>query len=278
MTRRPPSTGNRSPSARSVVMGSRLRRRASEPALRRHERRRSAGCNRISAPNAPPMWSGCACVTTKRRISRGDRPRDAIAACSRGSEPRRPASMTVMSSSRIAKAVAPISGTAKILSATSVRDERDNVEARELLTAFESGELDEERDRDDLALELLHELDRPRDSAAGGEQIIDDQDFRARFDRVLVHLERRRTVLEVVFDADHVGWELPKLAHRHEPDAEVVGDGGAEDEAPRLHADDDVDVARADALHEPVDSGLERIAVLEERRDVLEEDPRLGEV
>ena len=97
-------------------------------------------------------------------------------------------------------------------------------------------------------------------------------------DGVAVHLERGRAVLEVVLDADHVGRQLAKLAHGHEANTELVRDRRAEDEAARLHADDDVDVALPHPLHEPVDGRLERLAVLEERRDVLEQDARLGEV
>src|SRR6266550_3506117 len=101
-----------------------------------------------------------------------------------------------------------------------VLDERCDFVTRQFLAAFERGELDEERETDDLALELLHELDRAGHGPAGRKEIVDDEDARPGFDRVLVHLERRRAVLEVVLDAHHVARQLAELAHRDESDAE----------------------------------------------------------
>ena len=93
-----------------------------------------------------------------------------------------------------------------------------------------------------------------------------------------MHLERGRAVLEVVLDSNHVRGQLAELAHRDEPDPQLVRDRGGEDEAARFHADDRVDPAVADALQKPVDRGAERRSVLEKRGDVLEEDSWLGEI
>src|SRR2546427_13170182 len=79
-------------------------------------------------------------------------------------------------------------------SPTSVRDERDDVEAAQLLASFERAQLDEEREGDDLAFELLHELDRTGHGAAGRQEVVHDEDARAGLEGVLVHLERRRAV------------------------------------------------------------------------------------
>src|SRR5947208_3990532 len=159
-----------------------------------------------------------------------------------------------------------------------VLDQRCDFVTRELVAAFERGQLDQECETDDLALELFHELDGPGHRAPSCEEIVDDQDASARLDRVLVHLERRRTVFQVVLDADDIAGELSELAHWDKPDAELVGDRGREDKAPRLHADDGVDLLRADLREESVDRGRKRVPVLKERRNVLEEDARLGEV
>src|SRR2546425_1233148 len=126
-------------------------------------------------------------------MSRGDRPANLIHACRRESEPRIPASITVISSSRTTYTAAPISATRWTRSATSVFDKCRDVIAGELVAAFEGGKLDEEGEPDDLSLELFHELDRPRHRAARREKVVDDQDARAGFDRVLVHLEGRRS-------------------------------------------------------------------------------------
>src|SRR5258708_13094661 len=114
-------------------------------------------------------------------------------------------------------------------------DQGRDVVALQPVTAAEGLELDEERERDDLALELLHELDGPGDRASGREKVVDDEDLRARLHRVLVHLERRRAVLEVVLDAHDVRGELPELADRNEADAEGVRDRPPQHKAPPLH-------------------------------------------
>src|SRR5439155_19964814 len=94
----------------------------------------------------------------------------------------------------------------------------------------------------------------------------------------LVHLEGRRDVFEVVLNAHHVPRELAALGHRVETVAELVSDGRGEDAPSRLHAHHDLDLFPADLCEEAVDRGRERVPILEERGDVLEEDPRLGKV
>ena len=61
-------------------------------------------------------------------------------------------------------------------------------------------------------------------------------------DRVAMDLEGVRAVLERVLDRDRLGRQLAQLADRHEAGAQLVGHRGAEDEAARLHPDDDVDL------------------------------------
>ena len=76
-----------------------------------------------------------------------------------------------------------------------------------------------------------------RRGAARGEQIVDDE-AAPPVDRVLVHLERVGAVLERVGLARGAVGQLARLAHRHEADAEPLGQRRAEDEAARLDADD----------------------------------------
>ena len=101
---------------------------------------------------------------------------------------------------------------------------------------------------------------------------------RARADRVLVQLQARLAVLERVLDADRPPRQLPRLARGDEPCAELVSERPAEDEPPRLRAEDELRRARSCPLGELVDRRPERGRVGEQRHDVLEEDPRLREV
>src|SRR6266508_1517011 len=53
--------------------------------------------------------------------------------------------------------------------------QRRDLVALEALAPLQELQLDEERERHDLALQLLHELDRPRDRAARREEVVDDE-------------------------------------------------------------------------------------------------------
>ena len=85
-------------------------------------------------------------------------------------------------------------------------------------------------------------------------------------------------VLQVVADAG--GWrgELLGLAHGDEAGVEAVGQRGAEDEAARLDAEDQVDLLADVVLRQRVDELREAGLVLQQRGDVVEEDAGLGEV
>ena len=84
------------------------------------------------------------------------------------------------------------------------------------VATLEEGQLDEEGQADDLALQPLHQVDRAADRAAGRQEVVDDQDLLAGLDRVAVDLERVGAVLEGVLDADRLGRQLAELANRHE--------------------------------------------------------------
>src|SRR5262249_53351948 len=71
--------------------------------------------------------------------------------------------------------------------------------------------------------------------------------------------------------------QLARLAHDGDPDAERVGQRRADDEAARLDTEHHVGRA-AIALGQVVDGPSERRPVGQQRRDVLEDDARLGEV
>lgn len=72
--------------------------------------------------------------------------------------------------------------------------------AFELVATLQEVELDREGDARNDAAELLDKLHGCLHRAAGGEQIVDEQDTLAGLDRVEVDFERVRTVLEVVAD------------------------------------------------------------------------------
>src|SRR5262249_47706843 len=148
--------------------------------------------------------------------------------------------------------------------------------ADDALAAAEEVELDDEREPRDVAALLLRERGRGAGRAAGGEQIVHDEDLRAGLDRLDVHLELGLAVLELVGHAVGLVRELAGLAHRDEARVQPRRERAAEDEAARLDAHDDVDVLADEALGEQIERDVEGARIREERRDVLEEDPGLG--
>ena len=74
--------------------------------------------------------------------------------------------------------------------------------------AFEEVEFDGYGEADDFAAELLDELDGRVHGAAGGEQVVDDDDALAVLDGVEMDFERVGAVLEVVVDAGDLRGEL----------------------------------------------------------------------
>src|SRR5215204_4536794 len=160
----------------------------------------------------------------------------------------------------------------------SVPDEAEELVALDPLPAFEELELDQGGDADDLAPQALDQAGRGPGGAAGGEHVVDDQDPLAGDHGVGVQLQGGGAVLErVLLGLDLVG-QLAGLADGEEAGPEVVGHRGGQDEAAGLDADDLVDVAPAEVDHRLVDHRGEGDLVGQQRGDVLEDDPRLGEV
>jgi hypothetical protein len=122
-----------------------------------------------------------------------------------------------------------------------VVEQAEDVVLGEFGAAFEEVELDGEGEAGDLSAELLDELDGGLHGAAGGEQVVDQDDALAGLDGVEVDLQRIRAVLQVVADAGNGRGQLLGLAHGDEAGVEAVGQRGAEDEAARLDAQDQVD-------------------------------------
>ena len=97
---------------------------------------------------------------------------------------------------------------------------------------------------DHFPAQLFHQLGRGQGGAAGGQQVIDDQDFLAGLDAVLVDFQGVAAVFQGVLFADGPGRQLARLARRDETAAQLVGQHAAEDEAARLDAHDLVDGLR----------------------------------
>ena len=93
-------------------------------------------------------------------------------------------------------------------------------------------------------------------------------------DGIGVQLELTGAVLEQVLGADRLVRKLAGLAREHEAGAQLERERGAEQKAARLGRDHAVDTERSRVLGQPVDAMRQRPRVGEQRRYVLEADPR----
>ena len=124
----------------------------------------------------------------------------------------------------------------------------------------------------------LDELERRSHRSAGRQQVVDQQHAAAVVAGVHVDLDRVGAVLELVGLAGGLPGQLPGLADWHEALAELERQGRPEDEAAGFDAAHDVVGVRVDRGLEAGDRGRQPLGIAEERGDVLEHDPRLGEV
>src|SRR5579875_3701375 len=154
----------------------------------------------------------------------------------------------------------------------------EDVVVRKLGAAFEEVELDGNGEAGDFAAQLLDELHSGLHRAAGGEEVVDDDDALAAFYGIGVNFQRVRAVFEVVLNFGRGGGELLRLAHGDEAGVQAVSQRRAEDEAAGLDAENEIDVFADVVLGEGVDELREAVLVLEQRGDVVEQDAGFGEV
>src|SRR6476620_3910749 len=94
----------------------------------------------------------------------------------------------------------------------SVFDQGAHLVALEPLASVQELQLDDERQADDLAAELLDELDRRLRGASRRQHVVVDQHLLPRDDRVRVDLERIEAVLERVLRRHRAPRQLSGLA------------------------------------------------------------------
>lgn len=159
-----------------------------------------------------------------------------------------------------------------------VGDERVASIAQEILAPFEKFKLNEETETGDLALKTLDQPRSGRRGSSGGEEIIDDVSSLARRHGVHVHLDGVRAVFQRVLLSDAVIRELADLARQHEGKSELERKRNAKDEPAAFDADDHVRIGFSGLFGHPSDDLLKRSRMLENRSDILKDDPRLRKV
>ena len=131
----------------------------------------------------------------------------------------------------------------------------DGAFASEFFASIQEGEFDEEDGAEDVAAELLDEVEGGGGGAAGGEEVIGEEDGFAGADGVLVDFDGVGAVFEVVAGAEGFPGEFAFFADGDEAGVEFGGDEGAEDEATGVDADDFIDLGDAGGGDHAVDGG-----------------------
>src|SRR3954449_11520128 len=104
----------------------------------------------------------------------------------------------------------------------------------ESCAAIEERQFDYESRGDDGRSALARQRCRAGSGAAGGEQVVDEQDAVVGGEGVVVNLENAAAVFERVLAAPRFPRQLPGLADRHEATAENARHAAAENETARF--------------------------------------------
>ena len=156
-------------------------------------------------------------------------------------------------------------------------DDRVDLTPLELAATAQIGQLQQHADGLHRGAGLLNEGDGGSGRPTGGQHVVDDQDPRTLGDGLGPQLHPSRAVLECVVHADDRAGQLAALAHRNHADPEPNRQGRRQDEAARLEPRDRIDPTPV-VIGQPLDESGEGLTISQERSDVPEEDPRLGEV
>ncbi len=146
------------------------------------------------------------------------------------------------------------------------------------LTTPEKRQLDEEYAAHDLPSKSSDEVTDRTGGAAGGKQIVMNEHPRSARERIGVDLQCVDPVLERIFGADRLVWQLAWLASWGEPRSQLARKCPTKNEAAGLRGYHEVDLQIARKPRQPGHGGIERARVEEQRRDVLEHDPGPWEV
>src|SRR5262245_42566548 len=134
-----------------------------------------------------------------------------------------------------------------------VLDQREHVVPFQAFPAFEKRQLEQARQADYLAAELLDEVDRRLRGAPGREHVVVNEHSLTQLDRVGVDLELVEAVLERVLGRNGTPRQLAGLAGSHEATAEPARERPAGDVAARFRPENEIRSPRFGPLSEQVD-------------------------
>ena len=123
-----------------------------------------------------------------------------------------------------------------------------NAVIAEFFTAIEEAELDEEGNGDEVGLESVKELNRGGSGAAGGEEVVDEQDLFPGMDGVFMDFHDIFAVFQGVRELTSIPWELALFPDGDKSSTEAIRDGGGENKATSVDAYNFVDFCSSGGL------------------------------
>ncbi len=139
-------------------------------------------------------------------------------------------------------------------------------------------QLDHKARARDHAAQTFDQRDHRLRRAAGAEEIVDDKHSFARLHRVLVDMEGGCAVFERVILVYGFPGEFAGFPDGDDAPAHSVADGGGEHEAARFGGADFRRAAVRERVAEPVDCVFEGFRIVEEGRDVFEDNAFFGKI
>src|SRR5262249_7497357 len=139
-------------------------------------------------------------------------------------------------------------------------------------------QLDEDGTAGHLGPSLLDKPAARLKSSTGGQQVVHQQHALAGQEAVDVDLQLGAAVFQVVLQGVSAVGQLAGLAQGHERLWQHQGQGGGEQEAAGLGGGDGVDVLVPVVPSQYVNGRLESVRIGQERRNVLELNPRPGKI
>ena len=159
-----------------------------------------------------------------------------------------------------------------------IMQQAEDVVIGEPLPTLEKVKLNGEGQPGDVSPELSHQLHGRFHRPARGQQVVHQDNVLTRLDGVQVNFERVRPILQIVGDAGRRSRQLARLAHRNEAGVQTVGQRGTEDESTRLDSQHQIHILPDIVRSQRVNQLGKSLSVLEQGRDVVEQNPRLGKI
>jgi hypothetical protein len=118
-----------------------------------------------------------------------------------------------------------------------ILNQRTHIVPRQLLTPGKEFEFDDKYKANNDTTELLDEIDNCAGGAAGGEEVVGDNDAMAVADSVAMDLKGVLTIFQIVRNRRALSRQLAWFAYRHEPCSKVIRQRGRKDKTTRFDSD-----------------------------------------